>query len=56
MENTSFLTNSHKTKINKINDMIIDLELAILEQSVNSLKSNQSNKVKLKNVKNFKVL
>ena len=51
MENTSFLTNSPNTKINKINDTIADLELAILEQSVNSLKSNQSNKVKLNNVK-----
>lgn len=51
MENASFLTNSPNTKINKINATITDLELTILEQSANSLKSNQSNKVKLNNVK-----
>ena len=41
----SFMKNSHNTKVNKINSMINQLELTILEQSVTSLTPNQSDEV-----------
>ena len=47
----SFMKNSHNTKVNKINSMINQLELTILEQSVTSLTPNQSDEVKLNNVR-----